>query len=45
MAGAILFGLYLKYMRPSAGVQLAVGIVLMVVMVWLASPTRSISTA
>lgn len=35
MAGAILFGLYLKYMRPSAGVQLAVGIVLMVVMVWL----------
>lgn len=35
MAGAILFGLYLKYMRPSSGVQLAVGIVLMVVMVWL----------
>ena len=35
MAGAILFGLYLKYMRPSAGIQLAVGIVLMVIMVWL----------
>ena len=29
---AVLFGIYLKYVRPSAGVQLAVGIVLMVVM-------------
>ena len=29
---AVLFGIYLKYVRPSAGVQLVVGIVLMVVM-------------
>ncbi len=35
MVGAVLFGLYLKYMRPTAGVQLIVGIVLMVAMVAL----------
>ncbi|MDO4937021.1 MAG: carbon starvation protein A [Sutterellaceae bacterium] len=29
---AVLFGLYLKYVKPSSGVQLAVGIVLMVLM-------------
>ena len=32
MFAAVLFGIYLKYVRPSAGVQLVVGIVLMVVM-------------
>ena len=31
--GAVGFGLYLKYCKPSSGVQLGVGIVLMVVMV------------
>ena len=35
MVGAIMFGLYLKYRKPSSGEQLGVGIVLMVVMVWL----------
>lgn len=35
MVGAIIFGLYLKYRKPSSGEQLGVGIVLMVVMVWL----------
>lgn len=35
MVGAIMFGLYLKYCKPSSGEQLGVGIVLMVVMVWL----------
>lgn len=35
MVGAIMFGLYLKYRKPSGGEQLGVGIVLMVVMVWL----------
>ena len=35
MAGAVLFGLFLKRAKPSSGVQLAVGVVLMVVMVAL----------
>ena len=35
MAGAVLFGLFLKRAKPSAGVQLAVGVILMVVMVAL----------
>ena len=32
MVVAVFFGLYLKYMRPSAGVQFAVGVVLMAAM-------------
>ena len=35
MAGAVAFGLYLKYMKPTAGVQFVVGVVLMVAMVAL----------
>ncbi len=35
MAGAVLFGLYLKYRQPTSGEQLGVGIVLMIAMVWL----------
>ena len=35
MVGAVLFGLYLKYRKPSSGEQLGVGILLMLVMLWL----------
>lgn len=35
MVGAIAFGLYIKFLRPSAGVQFVVGVILMVVMVTL----------
>lgn len=35
MLGAVIFGLYLKYRKPSSGEQLCVGIIFMVVMVWL----------
>ena len=35
MVGAVLFGLFLKYVKPSAGLQFVVGVVLMVVMVAL----------
>lgn len=35
MVGAVAFGLYIRYLKPSPKVQLAVGIVLMVVMVAL----------
>ncbi len=34
MVVAVGFGLYMKYCKPSSGVQLVVGIVLMVAMVW-----------
>ena len=32
---AVLFGLYLKKFRPTAGIQLVVGIVLMCLMLWV----------
>lgn len=35
MAGAVLFGLFLKYVKPSAGVQFVVGVALMCAMVAL----------
>lgn len=34
MAGAVLFGLFMKKAKPTAGVQLAAGVVLMLLMVW-----------
>ena len=34
MAGAIVFGLFMKYVKPGSGVQFVVGVVLMVLMVW-----------
>lgn len=35
MVGAIAFGLYIKFLRPTAGVQFVVGVILMVAMVAL----------
>lgn len=35
MFGAILFGIYIRFLRPSPRVQLYVGILLMIAMVWL----------
>ena len=34
MAGAVAFGLFMKYLKPGSGVQFIVGVVLMVLMVW-----------
>lgn len=34
MVGAVLFGLFMKYVKPNSGVQFIVGLVLMVLMVW-----------
>ncbi len=34
MVGAVLFGLFIKYVKPNSGVQFIVGLVLMVLMVW-----------
>ncbi len=34
MAGAVAFGLFMKYVKPNSGVQFIVGVVLMVLMVW-----------
>ena len=42
---AVLFGLYLKKFRPTAGIQLVVGIVLMCLMLWVGVPVCRVGDA